>query len=82
MNKDVSSENDIKFEAEFQLNSITKYVYVTGSLKPLSQDDLITSILNLNFHFKLSDFGITPPDGFSNLLEVQMIQPVLTNVTK
>jgi hypothetical protein len=77
--KDISAESNLKFEAEFQLNGITKLEYVTGTLKPLSSNDLISALLTLNFNFKLSEFGITTPTGFSDLLEVRIIQVVLTN---
>ncbi|MGZ4035749.1 MAG: hypothetical protein ACXVPU_18905 [Bacteroidia bacterium] len=81
-NRDVSSESSLKFEAEFQLNGITKLVYVTGTLKPLSSSDIISSILTLDFFFRLTDFGITPPAGFSDLLQAEIIQTVLSDEKK
>lgn len=65
---------NLNFEAQFQLNGITKYIYVFGKLNKISSNGIISCLLTLDFNFILSDFGIIPPKGFSNLATVQIVQ--------
>lgn len=76
----ITSQNpdyNLNFEAEFQLNDITRLLYVTGTLKNLKSEGMYCCLLTLDFHFRLRDFNITPPENFSEIASVQIRQVVL-----
>jgi hypothetical protein len=70
-------DHKLNFEAELYLNGIVKTVYINGLLKHIASNETISCLLTLNFKFRLSDFGIDLPEGWSNEITIQIFQTVL-----
>ncbi len=67
----------LNFEAEFHLGTETKVMNITGELKHIANNGVISCLLTLNFKLGLSDFGIVVPDGWNDEIKVQISQAVL-----
>lgn len=70
-------DHKLNFEAELHLNGIVKLMYVTGELKHIANNGIISCLLTLNFKLGLSDFKIVLPQGWNNEITIQIAQAVL-----
>ncbi len=67
----------LNFTAALQMNKIVNTIYANGLLQHIAGSDNFSSLLTLNFKFRLSDFRILLPEGWSDEITIQIIQAML-----